>query len=272
MTSETDVIDEASRILDYRFRDPALLTQALTHASIAGHRLQSNERMEFLGDAILNYVVCEHLFCNYPDMLEGEMTKIKSVVVSRKACAQASVAINLSSMLSLGKGISSRSDLPESIAAAVFESVVAAMYLDGGMSVAKRFIIKQMLPFIEEAEASSHQRNFKSVLQQHTQKHLPHNPVYQYLDEKGPDHSKCFEVCVEIEGRRFPSAWAASKKEAEQSAALQALLGLGLAVVGEDGQVALCDPISGKQRRAGSSRKPKSDVDVADPAAPSHSH
>ncbi len=244
MTKKRDIVEEAYTVFGYRFKDKSLLNEALTHASIAGHRLLSNERMEFLGDAILNYAVCEYLFRNHTDMLEGEMTKIKSAVVSRKVCAKISKQLKLSSMLSLGKGISTRAALPDSIAAAVLESVTAAIYLDGGIRQARRFVLKHMTPFIKEAAQSAHQQNFKSVLQQYAQKYLPNNPLYVYLDEKGPDHSKCFEVCVELDGRQFPSAWAASKKESEQKAALQALVGLELAAVEDDGQVFLREPLA----------------------------
>ncbi len=250
-----DIVQEAAQILGYTFRDRRLLDEALTHASSAGHRLQSNERMEFLGDAILNYAVCEYLYRNYPEMLEGDMTKVKSAVVSRTVCAKVSEKIDLGSMLNLGKGVSSRPALPKSIAAAVLEAILAAIYLDGGIRPARRFILKHMTPFIKESVASAHQQNFKSVLQQYAQKHLPRNPVYHYLDEKGPDHSKCFEVCVEIEGRQFTSAWAYSKKEAEQKAALEALFGLGLASVDQDDNVQLSPQLLPKPRKKGPQRQ-----------------
>lgn len=231
------MINRAAEVLGYTFRDKAILEEALTHASSADSRLRSNERMEFLGDAILGCVVCEYLFANYPDLLEGDLTKIKSAVVSRRVCAQISLAINLSDLLNLGKGMSGRPGIPSSVAAAVFESIIAALYLDGGMEPAKEFILRHMTPHIQEAARSAHQSNFKSVLQQHAQKYLPTNPQYVLLDEKGPDHAKCFEVCVEIDGRRFSSAWANSKKEAEQKAALLALTELDIAHVDDAGRV-----------------------------------
>ena len=274
MIKRPNIIDEAYEILGYRFRNEDLLKESLTHASIAGHRLESNERMEFLGDAILNFTVCEYLFRHYPEMHEGDMTKIKSAVVSRKICAKMSEAINLSSMLSLGKGIASRATLPGSIAAAVFESIVAAIYLDGGIRPAKSFIVKHVKPFIIESAESAHQQNFKSVLQQYAQKNLPHIPNYVYLDEKGPDHSKCFEVCVEIEDRHFESAWANSKKEAEQTAALRALCGLGLAKVDKDGHVHLLNLLAPKtskrtpKRASKRAAKPKKKIALFDTFPP----
>ena len=252
--------DEAAEVLGYRFKDQGLLRTALTHASSADRRLESNERVEYLGDAILNFVVSDYLFRKYPDLLEGEMTKIKSAVVSRKVCAVISERMGLSPMLMLGKGMSNRSKLPSSVAAAVLEAVIAAIYLDGGIRPAKRFVLKHFKPYIMESAESAHQQNFKSVLQHWAQRELPEAPAYVLLDEKGPDHSKCFEVCVLINGRRFGSAWAASKKEAEQKAALLALRELDLASVDEDGKIQVCREAvggSGKEHRKGSKVKGK---------------
>lgn len=234
-------IDDVEEIIGYRFKDEAILTEALTHASSADHRLDSNERMEFLGDAILGFVISQYLYEQFPEYEEGELTKIKSAVVSRKTCAIVSEEIGLDTLLNLGKGMSGRAKLPGSIAAAVLESIICAIYMDGGIRQARKFILKNMKNYVHRLDASEHQHNFKSVLQQHAQKHMPMNPSYVLLDEKGPDHSKCFEVCVEIDGERFSSAWANSKKEAEQKAALLALQELGLATDGEADDVVITE-------------------------------
>jgi ribonuclease-3 len=234
--------DKAFPILGYRFKDADLLYEALTHASSADHRLKSNERMEFLGDAILGYVICEYLYHEFPDLLEGDMTKIKSAVVSRRVCAKISKEIQLDQLLNLGKGMTGRPGLPSSVAAAVFESIIAAIYLDGGMEAARTFILEHTRPYLDDAATSAHQQNFKSVLQQLSQKQMPCHPAYVLLDEKGPDHAKAFEVCVDIDGRRFPSAWANAKKQAEQRAALNALLELKLARIDQRGAVHLAEP------------------------------
>lgn len=238
----TTLVDTAADLLGYRFEDASLLSEALTHASGADSRLKSNERMEFLGDAILGFVCCEYLYQRYPQHMEGELTKIKSAVVSRRTCAEMSQKIGLTDILQLGKGMSGRLGLPSSIEAAVFESVVAGIYLDGGLDAVRRFVLEHLVPYIESAERSAHQQNYKSLLQQHAQKQTfrdvawgdmeragSESPSYILVDEKGPDHAKCFEVCVELRGRRFASAWANSKKEAEQKAALHALVALELA-------------------------------------------
>ncbi len=231
---------KAEEMLGHSFSDRALLKRALTHASLATSRLESNERLEFLGDAVLGMVVCEYLHNKFDDLLEGEMTKIKSTVVSRRVCAKVAFKIGLDEVLRLGKGMSNRAALPGSVVAAVYEALIGALYIDGGMDVAKKFILDQLEPWIERAAESGHQSNFKSVLQQAAQQHFQQTPLYMVLDEKGPDHAKCFEVCVEIGARRFPSAWGPSKKEAEQDAALHALVELGFADRSECGDVRIC--------------------------------
>jgi ribonuclease-3 len=224
----TELRERAEKVLQYTFKNPDLLKESLTHASIADHRLNSNERMEFLGDAVLDVIICEALFKQFPHYLEGDLTKIKSAVVSRRTCAEVSNETGLTELLIIGKGISSREEMPSSLAAAVYESIVAAIYLDGGFEVVKEYVLRTMIPKINIISANSHQQNYKAVLQQHAQKILGGTPIYELLDEKGPDHSKCFEVSVIVDGRRFASAWGPNKKMAEQKAALLALEELGV--------------------------------------------
>jgi len=223
-----DLQKRAEQVLQYEFKRPELLKEALTHASIAETRLHSNERMEFLGDAVLDLIVCEALYLKFPELLEGDLTKIKSAVVSRRTCAEVSKETGLIDLLIIGKGISSREHMPSSLAAAVYESIVASIYLDGGFEVVKEYVLRTMNPKIESIASNTHQQNYKAVLQQHAQQSLGATPMYELLDEKGPDHSKCFEVCVCVDGRRFTSAWGPNKKMAEQKAALLALEELGV--------------------------------------------
>jgi ribonuclease-3 len=222
---------KAEDVLGYKFQSSELLLESLTHASIADHRLKSNERMEFLGDAVLDLIVCELLYKRFPSLLEGDLTKIKSAVVSRKICAEVALETGLADLLIIGKGISDRSLMPPSLAAAVYESIVAAIYLDGGFDAVKDYVLKTMTPKVEAVAANLSQHNYKAVLQQHAQKAMGGTPIYELLDEKGPDHSKCFEVCVVINGRRYNGAWGPNKKTAEQKAALLALEEMG--VVGQ---------------------------------------
>ncbi len=221
-----ELLRECEETIGYRFSDRGLLARALTHASIARTRLESNERLEFLGDAILGAVACERLFHDYPDATEGELTRIKSVVVSRATCARVTHQIGLDRFLLLGRGVDSPGGLPSSILAAVYESVIGAMYLDGGFEPAREFIVRTIQEEIHRAADSETGVNYKSLLQQMAQKTTGDTPTYRVLDEQGPDHSKCFKVCALIGSRLFPSAWAASKKEAEQRAAANAMADL----------------------------------------------
>ncbi len=210
-------------MIGYQFENQQLLQAALTHASGADHRLASNERLEFLGDAILGAVVCELLYHQYPDYLEGDLTKIKSVVVSRQSCAKISLALGLHEFLIVGKGMAANREVPASLLADVFEALLAAVYLDGGDQEARRFILQHVGPEIEAVVAGELGGNYKSLLQQHAQREFGSTPIYQLLDEKGPDHAKCFKVCAIVGGRRFEAAWGRNKKEAEQRAASNAL-------------------------------------------------
>lgn len=230
-------IAAAEELLGYTFKDKAKLSHALTHASVAPSRLESNERLEFLGDMVLGMVVCEYLFNRYEDLLEGDLTKIKSSVVSRRTCATVALELRLEELLRLGKGMDGQRNLPRSIVAAVYESLIGAIFLDGGLDAARVFVLAGMKSHIEHAADSGHQSNFKSVLQQTVQQEFSTTPQYVVLDEQGPDHAKCFEVCVEIGARRFPSTWGASKKQAEQQAALEALLELGILERTKDGDI-----------------------------------
>jgi len=222
------LLEQCRQIINYEFKDPALLELALTHASVASNRLLSNERLEFLGDAILGFVVCHELYDSHEELLEGEMTQIKSSVVSRRTCALVAQETGICNLLLLGKGMGGARALPESVSAAVFESIIGAIYLDGGMKAARKFTLDHLGDHIAEAEANEHQRNYKSLLQQHSQRRWSATPEYRLLDEKGPDHSKCFEVAVAVNGKHFSSAWGRNKKLAEQAAARLALKEMGL--------------------------------------------
>ena len=220
---QADVLAACEQRIGYRFSDRRLLTAALTHASGAAHRLASNERLEFLGDSILGLVVCEELFSRYPESLEGELTRIKSVVVSRVTCSMVSDSLGLKEFLILGKGITVTGTVPPSLLADVFESLVAAIYLDGGYEPAKNFIVKNMNATIESVANREADSNYKSTLQQIAQRNHGTTPTYALVDEKGPDHSKCFRVAAKVGGQQYTAAWGNNKKEAEQRAACNAL-------------------------------------------------
>jgi ribonuclease III len=209
--------------LQYQFRDRELLDRCLTHASVARTRLESNERLEFLGDAILGAVVCDVLFAQFPDEPEGELTRIKSVVVSRTTCAQISQQLGLDQCVRVGKGLAGPQGVPGSIAAAVFESLIAGIYLDGGWAPARQIVQRLIQPVIDATAEVGHGRNYKSLLQHWAQRTLGETPTYHLLDEKGPDHSKVFQVSATVGTETFAPAWGPNKKEAEQRAAENAL-------------------------------------------------
>ena len=209
--------------VDYQFKSRELLRNCLTHASGASHRLASNERLEFLGDAILGAIVCEMLYQMFPEETEGELTRIKSIVVSRTTCAKVSDAIGLPKSLLIGKGLAVNDSIPLSVSAAALESLIAGLYLDGGLEAAKHLVERVIRPEIELAGGVEHGRNYKSLLQQYSQKVFNETPYYRLLDEKGPDHSKCFKVSAVIGDQPYHPAWGANIKAAEQRAAQNAL-------------------------------------------------
>lgn len=240
---DASVLAAAESALDHVFSDRVLLERALTHASLAGTRAESNERMEFLGDAVLGLVVCESIYTRYPQMLEGEMTKIKSLAVARETCAAMAHGLGLPGMLAMGKGMQTGGELPMSLAAAALESVIAALYLDAGYDAVRRFLRPRVDPVIDKAAESRHQQNYKSFLQQYAQQNQLAQPQYRVLDEQGPDHAKCFKVAVEIGDRRFCACWGQAKKKAEQEAALAALRELGVLSETDGGEPRTAPPV-----------------------------
>jgi ribonuclease III len=218
-----ELIARCEARIGYTFTNKPLLQAALTHASGALHRLKSNERLEFLGDAILGFIVCERLFHLYPEYLEGDLTKIKSVVVSRSTCAKISQELQLQEFLILGKGMTTHPRVPPSLLADVFESLIAAVYLDGGEAAVREFIHRLAGPEIEATASGEMGGNYKSLLQQMAQRDFGTTPTYSLMDEKGPDHSKCFKISAQVGSQRYQGAWGRNKKEAEQRAARNAL-------------------------------------------------
>lgn len=225
--------------LGYRFREPQLLLQALTHSSIKTVDSPSNERLEFLGDSVLGLVMTEFLYNYFQDQDEGSLTQIKSVVVSTSTLAQESTRLRLAEHYNVGKGVSKKRCLPLSLQANVFEAVVAAIYKDGGLEPARRFILRNLFHHVLAVDADEHEKNYKSLLQQWAQKERNVTPTYRVVAEKGPDHLKHFEVVAVIGGVPYHSGLGRSKKEAEQLAAratLEALLAeSGPAAAGEAG-------------------------------------
>ena len=216
-------LQECEQRIGYEFVNKDLFFEALTHASSSGTRLESNERLEFLGDAVLGFTVCEFLYDRFPDWMEGDLTQIKSILVSRQTCARLGRELHLEQCLVLGKGVTRENEIPNSVLANAFESTIAAIYLDAGFEVAKKFIMRHLEKEVHAAVIGDLERNHKSEFQQYCQKQFSQSPRYELLSEAGPDHSKTFEVCAIVGQRRFTAARGSNKKIAEQRAAANAM-------------------------------------------------
>lgn len=216
-------LNECQLAIGYCFHNTLVLEKALTHTSCRLENNLSNERLEFLGDAILGMIISDYLYKTLPQYSEGELTKIKSVVVSQATLARVSLEANLRDFLFVGKGLNDRNFLPKSLLANVFEAVIAAIYIDGGFEAAYNFTIKYLAKEIDIVCKNQHEKNYKSILQQYSQKEYGVTPSYRVLQQIGPDHGKSFEVIVLIKGNEYGRGWGKSKKEAEQSAAKETL-------------------------------------------------
>ena len=224
--AETDLLPllrECEARIEYQFRDKNLLRASLNA------RLRRNAPAGFQrafgipGRCNSGAVVCELLFRQYPEFLEGDLTRLKSIVVSRQTCAKISQSLGMHEFLILGKGMTTHPTVPVSLLADVFESLIAAIYLDGGDSAAREFIERHLDPEIALAADDDSGSNYKSVLQQVAQREHGTTPTYQLLDEKGPDHSKCFKISAQIGTASLPAGLGRNKKEAEQRTAKNAL-------------------------------------------------
>ena len=219
------MLSEFEEKLGYTFRNKALLENALTHSSYANeHRREgatSNERLEFLGDAILGLVVAEHLFRTHPDKPEGELTKLRAELVCEKSLAEVAGRLELGKVLKLGHGEShgGGSHRPSMLADAV-EAVLAASYLDGGMAVPKDIITRFILQ--KEPRISGNQ-DYKTRFQELVLRHRDQVIAYALVEESGPDHNKTFTVEVSLNGEGVGTGTGSSKKRAEQDAARGAI-------------------------------------------------
>ncbi|MHC4605727.1 MAG: ribonuclease III [Planctomycetota bacterium] len=214
--------------LAYTFKKPELAIQAITHSSARDRDRPCNERLEFFGDAILGHIVSEHLFHNFPDYEEGELSTMKSIVVSAKTLSTRARDLGLDEMIILGRGLAEKRHLPRSILCNTFEALIAALYLDGGVEIARDFVLKNIRAKIEEILKNQHEKNYKSMLQDFAQRNLSTIPEYEVTKEVGPDHKKLFQVVVHLDKNSYGPAWGSNKKEAEQRAARSALAKLGL--------------------------------------------
>lgn len=211
--------------LGYSFRNPALLENALTHSSCANEsrgKLQSNERLEFLGDSILGMVVAEYLFRNHPDLPEGELTRIRAALVCEESLVEVAHALGLGSYLMLGKGEEAGGGRNRpSIQADGVEAVLAAVYLDGGIGSTRKIIQKYILN--REVAGLAGTRDYKTALQELVQRESGQVLQYRLVGAEGPDHNKQFFVAVDLNGTSIGEGQGRSKKDAEQMAAKAAI-------------------------------------------------
>lgn len=218
---------EFEKVIGYQFKNKTLLKEALTHSSYANeHRdkgIKCNERLEFLGDAVLSIVVAEYIFANCPDLPEGELTKLRSSLVCEKALFKFGKQINLGEYLLLSRGEKNGGGYNRpSIVSDAFEAVIAAIYLDGGIEPAKKHILSFVIPEIK-SQNKKPVKDYKTTLQEIVQQNPGEVLEYHMVSESGPDHDKHFVFEVHLNSNVIGKGGGRSKKEAEQNAAREAL-------------------------------------------------
>ncbi len=219
---------ELQKNIGYQFEDESLLNKAMTHTSYAyENNVESNEKLEFLGDSILEFISSKYIFKNYPNLKEGEMTKVRAQVVCEQSLYKIAKMHNFSDFLNLGKSekLSGGKERPAILADSV-EAVIAAMYIDGGLKVAEKFIIENLKNEIELATKHVGQKDYKTVLQEKLQIHGDVKIEYILLNESGPDHDKRFEMEVRCNGEKLAVGTGKSKKLAQMDAAHNAIKSL----------------------------------------------
>lgn len=218
--------------LGYSFQDKSLITLAFTHRSflneqralISGH----NERLEFLGDAVLGLLISEYLYRYLPNTPEGELSHLRARLVESSSCMKYILYLQLDSYLLLGRGEKMNDGKGrESILADLFEALIGAIFLDGGIEAARRFLFQNLTPLLNEIMQSP-ERNWKALLQDFTQKQTGKAPEYRVIEETGPDHAKRFIIAVLNEEKELGRGEGSSKKEAQQQAAEAAVKQLGI--------------------------------------------
>ena len=219
-------MEKLQQALNYRFKNIELLRNALTHSSYANEVRSagsSNERLEFLGDSVLSIIVSEYLYNKYPNIPEGELTKKRAALVCEKSLCGFSRELLIGKYLLLGRGEEKGGGRErDSILADAFEAVLAAMYLDGGMKIAKEHVMRFVLREEKSGEENAF-KDYKTVLQEIIQRNPEETVAYFLVDEKGPDHDKEFTVEVRLNSNVIGKGTGKNKKQAEQMAAKQAL-------------------------------------------------
>lgn len=221
-------LTELQEVIGFPFDDDSLLREALVHRSYLNENPSfpsaDNQRLEFLGDALLDFVAGDYLYRRYPKMREGELTSLRAALVKEETLARFAQALGLGRYLYLGRGEeeSGGRERP-SLLADAFEALVGALYLDGGLKAAERFILPFLEPETEQIVAQGELRDYKSLFQEEAQRRFQSTPLYRTIDERGPDHNKVFTVEVLIEEKLCGRGEGTTKQAAEQEAARQAL-------------------------------------------------
>ncbi len=232
-STRLQTLAELCRTLGVTFSDYKLLHQALIHTSYAnetkGTNVRHNERLEFLGDAVLDLIISSYLFSQCPHLPEGELTKARAQVVCEQTLAKRALELGIGEYLLLGKGEALSGGRERiSILADAFEAIIGAVYLDAGFKSAAKYVLNQLKAELKLVERGDYLKDYKTWLQEVVQKNNDSKIVYEVISERGPDHDKSFEVAVFVNTERMGSGWGKSKKEAEQQAAKQALVKLGI--------------------------------------------
>lgn len=217
--------------LGYAFHDQSLLILAFVHRSFINENrmiIHHNERLEFLGDAILGMLVSDYLYRNLSSIPEGELSYLRSRLVEASSCVNYVQSLDIAPYILLGKGERMNDGRGrDSILADLFEAIIGAIYLDGGLEAAKTFLFHNFTPQIESI-LKQPLRNWKAILQDYCQKKYLQTPTYNVLSATGPDHSKVFEITVVVNQQELGRGRGASKKEAQQAAAADAVSRCGL--------------------------------------------
>jgi ribonuclease III len=222
-------LHDLEKLLGYDFRDPKFLSQALTHRSFVneheGENLRNNESLEFLGDAVLGFIVSSQIFQDHPDLTEGELSKIKAYLVSAASLVKLAERIHLGDFICLSRGEEKTGGRSKrAIVVDAYEAIIGAIYLDGGVDAASKFVGRQVKEALEELDLKHlTYGDFKSALQEYLHDLGLTEPVYCVVDELGPDHRKTFVVQVLVDGEVIAGSSGRTKKEAQQSAARLAL-------------------------------------------------
>ncbi len=216
--------------LNWEIQNIKLYEQAMTHSSFAhekGYPSGHNERLEFLGDAVLELVISDYLFNTYPQLFEGKLTRLRADLVCEASLAQLAYALNISSHLRLGKGEAAGGGFSRpSLLADAVEALIGALYLDMGLERCRQHVVELYKPVLHDLQEGVLRQDYKTLLQEFAQDRLNVTPAYRIIQESGPDHSKTFEAEVMVEGKPVGRGQGRTKKEAEQTAAKEAWGGL----------------------------------------------